>query len=191
MYGLLVDYFPNAVHRITQNWGLTLQEPLNVFDRNSAFRAIGANITSSARPQRKSKSKQQRRRRFQLERLEDRRLLAADLSSLNDYPLAFEASAVASNQFHARGGGYNLTLSANQISLALSGPIDVYAEGISEPDPSVAPPLSAAAEEALAPEYRLLGLELLGANPLAVGAPLNELRGSRTMCLAMTQTTGG
>ncbi|MEZ6134979.1 MAG: SBBP repeat-containing protein [Pirellulaceae bacterium] len=115
-----------------------------------------------------------RRRLFQVEQLEDRRLLAVDLNVLENAQLSFEASADG-QAYQARGNGYHVALTANEIKLALSRPIDVFAESEVPLDPHSQESTTAIPTTGLESEPTFLRLELVGANAFASGTPLNAL----------------
>ena len=112
------------------------------------------------------------------ERLEAHILLASDLPAIGQTPLAFEVNvgqADGQYDFVGRGQGYNVSVSAHELLLALNKPMDfgelpeqdadgqfIGLEQEPEPSPAPAPPTQ-------------LQIDLLGANSQAIGVGLDAL----------------
>ena len=124
---------------------------------------------------RRTEQLRRRRRVFQVEQLDARRLLVNDVTLSAELPLGFELSSGGSNEFQARGSGYNVAITASQVSMALSRPIDIYADILLPSDPNTHQPLPSVVAKELKPETTILNLALVGANTNAVGTPRDVL----------------
>jgi hypothetical protein len=146
-----------------------------VFDRKLAMNTRQSRLLKS-RLQRKNSTLGAScfHRLFQLEKLEERQLLAVDLNVLSNLPLGFEASADGT-VYQARSNGYQVAIAANEIKLALSRSVDVSAASELVLDPQSLESTTAVPTTSQDIETKFLRLDFVGANAYASGTPLAAL----------------